>query len=58
MDAVAGERLPGAIDAMTPLNAQAARAAREAGGEYATDITGFGLLEHLHKLARPAASRR
>ena len=51
-------RLPEAIEAMTPLNAPDARAAREAGVECATDITGFGLLGHLHKLARPAASRR
>jgi len=52
MDAMAGERLPEAIVAMTPLNVQAARAALEAGVECATDITGFGLLGHLHKLAR------
>jgi selenide,water dikinase len=37
---------------MTTLNAQAARAALAAGVECATDITGFGLLGHLHKLAR------
>ena len=52
MDATAGERLPEAIEAMTPLNVQAARAALEAGVECATDIRGFGLLGHLHKLAR------
>jgi AIR synthase related protein, C-terminal domain len=51
-------RLPEAIEAMTPLNAQATRAGREAGVECATDITGFGLLGHLHKLARPAALGR
>ncbi|HUO37234.1 MAG TPA: selenide, water dikinase SelD [Mycobacterium sp.] len=47
-----GERFPQAIDAMTTPNAEAARAALLAGVECATDITGFGLLGHLHKLAR------
>jgi selenide,water dikinase len=47
-----GERFPEAIAVMTTLNAAAARAALEAGAECATDITGFGLLGHLHKLAR------
>ena len=47
-----GERFPQAIEVMTTLNADAAGAALEAGVECATDITGFGLLGHLHKLAR------
>ncbi|BBA86019.1 selenide, water dikinase SelD [Mycobacterium pseudoshottsii] len=47
-----GERFAQAIDAMTTLNADAAAAAVAAGIECATDITGFGLLGHLHKLAR------
>jgi selenide, water dikinase len=47
-----GERFEEAIDLMTTLNAEAARAAVAAGVECATDITGFGLLGHLHKLAR------
>ncbi len=47
-----GERFPQAIDAMTTLNAEAASAALQAGVECATDITGFGLLGHLYKLAR------
>lgn len=47
-----GERFPEAIDVMTTLNAEAARAALAAGVECATDVTGFGLLGHLHKLAR------
>lgn len=47
-----GERFPEAIDVMTTLNDAAARAALAAGVECATDVTGFGLLGHLHKLAR------
>jgi selenide,water dikinase len=47
-----GERFAQAIDAMTTLNGDAARAALAVGVECATDITGFGLLGHLHKLAR------
>ncbi len=47
-----GERFEEAIAVMTTLNAQAAVAALEAGAECATDVTGFGLLGHLYKLAR------
>jgi selenide, water dikinase len=47
-----GERFPEAIEVMTTLNAEAATAALKADVECATDITGFGLLGHLHKLAR------
>ena len=47
-----GERFPQAIEVMTTLNAEAATAALKAGVECATDVTGFGLLGHLHKLAR------
>jgi selenide,water dikinase len=47
-----GERFPEAIEVMTTLNAEAAKAALAAAAECATDITGFGLLGHLHKLAR------
>jgi len=37
---------------MTALNRDACAAALGAGARCATDITGFGLLGHLHKLAR------
>lgn len=47
-----GEVFPQAVDTMTRLNRDAARAALDAGIECATDVTGFGLLGHLHKLAR------
>ncbi len=47
-----GEVFPEAIETMTRLNRDAARAALAAGVTCATDVTGFGLLGHLHKLAR------
>ncbi|MCG7594977.1 selenide, water dikinase SelD [Mycobacterium sp. PSTR-4-N] len=47
-----GERFEQAIQAMTTLNAEASQAALDAGVRCATDVTGFGLLGHLHKLAR------
>ncbi|MCX2730244.1 selenide, water dikinase SelD [Saccharopolyspora sp. NFXS83] len=47
-----GEVFPQAVAAMTELNAAASAAAREAGARCATDVTGFGLLGHLMKLAR------
>lgn len=47
-----GEVFGAAIEVMTTLNAEAARRALEAGITCATDVTGFGLLGHLHKLAR------
>ena len=47
-----GEVFPQAVDAMTALNRAASEAALAAGVVCGTDVTGFGLLGHLHKLAR------
>lgn len=47
-----GERFPEAVATMAALNRDAARAAVGAGAVAATDVTGFGLLGHLFKLAR------
>jgi selenide,water dikinase len=47
-----GELFPQAIAAMTTLNREACAAALEAGLTAATDVTGFGLLGHLYKMAR------
>jgi selenide, water dikinase len=47
-----GDTFPQAIATMTTLNRDAAAAALAAGATCATDVTGFGLLGHLHKLAR------
>ncbi|QWF20568.1 selenide, water dikinase SelD [Nocardioides sp. LMS-CY] len=47
-----GEVFPEAIAAMTTLNRDASRDALAAGAVCATDVTGFGLLGHLHKLCR------
>jgi len=42
------EQVVAAVDAMTTLNAAASEAMVEAGAEAATDVTGYGLLGHLH----------
>jgi selenide,water dikinase len=47
-----GERFAAAVEVMTTLNHTAAQAALEAGAVAATDVTGFGLLGHLYKMAR------
>jgi selenide, water dikinase len=47
-----GEVFPQAVTTMVALNRVAAEAALAGGVRCATDITGFGLLGHLYKLAR------
>ncbi|WP_130799382.1 selenide, water dikinase SelD [Streptomyces otsuchiensis] len=47
-----GTVFPEAVAAMTTLNRDASRAALAAGLRAGTDVTGFGLLGHLFKLAR------
>ena len=47
-----GEVFAEAVETMTTLNGDASRAALAAGAVCATDVTGFGLLGHLHKLCR------
>jgi selenide,water dikinase len=44
------EWIEAAIAVMTTLNDEAARAARAAGAHALTDVTGFGLLGHLHEV--------
>jgi selenide, water dikinase len=41
-----------AVEVMTTLNRAAAEAARNAGASAVTDVTGFGLLGHLHELTK------
>jgi selenide,water dikinase len=53
-----GEAFPQAVAVMTQLNRAASEAALAAGATCATDVTGFGLLGHLHKLARASGVTR
>ena len=46
-----GELVERTVAVMTALNARSARQARAAGAHALTDVTGFGLLGHLHELA-------
>jgi selenide,water dikinase len=50
-----GQVSAAAIEVMTTLNDQASKQAMAAGIACATDVTGFGLLGHLFKLARASA---
>ncbi|MDQ1618512.1 MAG: selenide, water dikinase [Actinomycetota bacterium] len=47
-----GEVFPHAVESMASLNRDAASAALDSGACAATDVTGFGLLGHLFKMAR------
>lgn len=49
-DLIGASDLAAAVTAMTMLNAGAARAMLDVGVHAATDVTGFGLLGHLHEL--------
>jgi selenide,water dikinase len=44
------ELITTAVDLMTTTNAAASQAMIEAGADAATDVTGFGLLGHLHRM--------
>ena len=48
---IEGAPIGEAVEVMTTLNRDAAAAARDAGAHAMTDVTGFGLLGHLHELA-------
>ncbi len=48
---VPGASMAEAVEVMVTLNRDAAHAVREAGAHALTDVTGFGLLGHLHELA-------
>jgi selenide, water dikinase len=54
----AGEdALAAAVSSMTTLNASASEAALAAGVVAATDVTGFSLLGHLHRMLRASGTR-
>ncbi len=49
------ELVAAAVEVMVELNAAASRSALDAGVHAMTDVTGFGLLGHLHNVARESA---
>jgi selenide, water dikinase len=51
-DLASPELITSAVEVMTTLNRAAAEAARAVGASAVTDVTGFGLLGHLHELAK------
>ncbi|MEZ5269984.1 MAG: selenide, water dikinase SelD [Microthrixaceae bacterium] len=50
--AVEDETLAAAVESMARLNADAAEVARTLGAHAVTDVTGFGLVGHLHEICR------
>ncbi|MBM0125348.1 selenide, water dikinase SelD [Pimelobacter simplex] len=50
-----GEVFAHAIEVMASLNREASEAAFTSGARSATDVTGFGLLGHLHKMCRASS---
>jgi selenide,water dikinase len=55
--AASGDVLDAAVTSMTTLNAAASEAALAAGVVAATDVTGFSLLGHLHRMLRASGVR-
>jgi selenide,water dikinase len=55
--AAADDVLAAAVSSMTALNAPASEAALAAGVVAATDVTGFSLLGHLHRMLRASGAR-
>jgi selenide,water dikinase len=55
-DVLTAAELAPAIAVMTTLNAGAARAMLRSGPHAATDVTGFGLLGHLHNMLRASGA--